>query len=399
MSVAAETTLPQSSPIPVVQFIAGFGVEQLGGIERYGIELARHLDQSIVRPIVCGLWEWGTAEEQTWRARLEAEGIVTCVGAAKDERSPYRNYGAVIRGLRRGLTMPISILHSHSEFGDLAALWLRRELAAHAVVRTVHNEREWPRRPLRRLLLSHLLYPPTFDLEMGVSRQVVANLDARPLARLLGRRAQVMHNALDFGRFGNLKGDTREKRAALGLGPDGLVVGSVGRLTRQKGYDLLLSAMPAVLRSYPGLQLLIVGEGHEQAALAGQAQSLGLAQAVRFLGRRSDVEALLGVFDLFVSSSRWEGLPTVLLESMAAGLPVVATRVSGTVELVAENVNGLLVPPEDPLALAEGLIRVLDELPRFRMGAEAHRYKIEAEFSMQGLARRHERFYRQLMAR
>jgi glycosyltransferase involved in cell wall biosynthesis len=275
---------------------------------------------------------------------------------------------------------------------------LRRTLSTHALARTVHNEREWAKRPLRRLILTNFICPLMFDIELGVSQQVVNNLNQRPLPRLLGRRAQVMYNSLDFRRFQNRQIDQAAKRAELGITPDALVIGSVGRLTRQKGYDILLHSIPTVLAHRPEVFFLIAGEGEMQNQLQAEAVQLGVDHAVRFLGRRTDVEDLLEVFDLFVSSSRWEGLPTVLLESIAAGLPIVATKVSGTVELIKNGVNGLLVPPENARSLAASIISVLSDLDRYRHGANQMQHEIQNVFSIKIIADKHEDLYRTLLA-
>src|SRR5690606_13770294 len=128
------------------------------------------------------------------------------------------------------------------------ALLLRRKLGAQAAIRTVHNEREWPKRRLRRILLTSLAHPILMDAEFGVSQRVVEKLDARPVARLLGKRTQVLHNVLDFSRFDahmDRESAAMHLRAALGIAHEAVLIGSVGRLTRQKGYDVLINAIPA----------------------------------------------------------------------------------------------------------------------------------------------------------
>ena len=395
--MAADDPIKADNPIKVVQIIAGFAVEKLGGVERYGIELARNLAQHSVQSTICALWDWGTPEEAIWRDRLAREGIATVVAAPKDDASPYKNYVDVVRGMQAAIAAPVDILHSHSEFGDLAAIWLKRALGARLLVRTVHNEREWSKRPLRRLLITNGICPLWFDGELGVSQQVVGNLNQRPLARLLGRRAVVMYNSLDFSRFDHPPISKSAKRAELGIAADAPVLGAVGRLAPQKGFDILLRAVPLVLAQRPDARFLIAGEGEMKEALQAAAAQLGIEHAVRLLGRRTDVEELLQIFDLFVSSSRWEGLPTVLLESIAAGVPVVATRVSGTVELVQDQVNGLLVPPEDPEALASAILRGLAERERLVDGVLATRPQIKEQFSFAGIAAKQAALYRNLL--
>jgi glycosyltransferase involved in cell wall biosynthesis len=177
----------------------------------------------------------------------------------------------------------------------------------------------------------------------------------------------------------------------------GPVIGSVGRLTRQKGFEVLLAAAPRVFARLPNACFVIVGGGELAEALTAQARTLGIADRVYFTGVRDDIEAILPGFDLFVSSSLWEGLPTVILEAMASEIPVVATRVSGTVELVEDGVTGVLVAPGDPIQLAEA---ILTSIARPEVGqamaARAREY-MSAHFDIRTVAQQHEAIYRRLL--
>jgi glycosyltransferase involved in cell wall biosynthesis len=143
-------------------------------------------------------------------------------------------------------------------------------------------------------------------------------------------------------------------RAALGLDGDGagsLVVGTVGNFTAKKDQATLVRAVGRV----PGARLVLVGSGPLEHDLRALVAHDGLAERVTFAGSRGDVADLLPAFDVFALSSRYEGLPIALLEAMAAGRPCVATRVGGIPEVVTDGVDGVLVPPEDPDALADAL--------------------------------------------
>jgi glycosyltransferase involved in cell wall biosynthesis len=264
-------------------------------------------------------------------------------------------------------------------------------------VRTVHNEREWSKRPLRRLLLPNLLYPFVYDRELGVAQRVVDNLDQRWVARRRGRRAIRMYNALNFERFAAVTVDKAAKRAALNLPPTGPIIGAVGRLTEQKGYHILLAAVPQILAAAPTAHVVIVGAGDQAAALQAQAAQLQIADHVRFTGARSDVEELFALFDLFVSSSLWEGLPTVILESMAAGVPVVATAVSGSTELVQDRQTGVLAPPGDPAALAQAVLELLHNGAMAATLSRAARTYAMSRFSIQSVAEEHAQLYQHLV--
>lgn len=388
--------------IRVLEIIHGLAVEgPLGGIERFGVELVRALDPTRIEPVLCGLWRYGTPHELPRKRRLQEEGISAFLAAAWDEQHPYRAFTDAWRGARSQLKgQTVDLIHSHCQFGDGIAVLLARPLKAKALLRTVHNEREWPRRAGRRVLLTNILYPLLFDLEMGVSQRVADNLNRRPLARLTGRAARCMYNAVNLERFGrSADRDSRErKRAEFGIPIDAPLIGSVGRLTAQKGFGFLIEAATQVLAELPNARLLIVGDGELRSELQSQVEALGIAGSVQLTGPRHDIDELLPEFDLFVSSSLWEGLPTVILESMAAGVPVVATDVSGTRELVRDQVTGLLVPPGNVTALAAAMIRAL------RQGSDASAWVERAldrvqDFSISAVAKQHVETYTALMRR
>jgi glycosyltransferase involved in cell wall biosynthesis len=171
---------------------------------------------------------------------------------------------------------------------------------------------------------------------------------------------------------------TRALRAELGAGPDTLLVAGAGHLARRKGFDLLLDAFARA--AVPGSRLAVVGSGPEEEALREQAARLGIADRVCWTGHRGDVPEVLAACDLFVLSSRNEGMANVMLEAMAAGTPVVAADVSGVRDALCAGADGppagWIVPPGDPAALAAALAEALAEVRAG--GGEAARRAAEA---------------------
>ncbi len=165
-----------------------------------------------------------------------------------------------------------------------------------------------------------------------------------------------------------------ELRREVGMESNGVLLISVGRLVYQKGHEFLIRALPAVLRQFPNTRVCICGEGRLRRQLETEITELKLSDKIRLMGNRNDVAQLLECADIFVLPSRWEGLPVALLEAMGTGLSVVATRVEGVEEVVQDDVQGLLVPPEDSDALAAALVQLISspELRR-RMGEAATR--------------------------
>lgn len=207
-----------------------------------------------------------------------------------------------------------------------------------------------------------------------------------------------IYNGVDAGRFAtvNLRA-AAQVRHFFGIAAEAPLLGAMGRLHPQKGFSDLLAALVQVREAIPSVRLLLVGDGGLRDSLETQAREMGLSGLVTFAGMRTDVPEILSALDVFVLPSLWEGMPNVLLEAMAAGLPVVATAVGGTPEVVVDGVTGLLVPPRDPAALAQAIATVLrDADVRRRMG-EAGRERVERCFSLEEMVRRTEDLYEELI--
>lgn len=382
----------------VVQIVNGIALNtKMGGAERFGVELARHFDQTRIEPIVAALWEWDRENEQLWQARLSQQGVATILGPPKQDRKAFKNFIDSIRLLRRQLEKPIDILHSQCDFGDIAALFLAHQLSAKVLIRTAHNELEWAKRPWRRRIFVNTLYPFIFDAELGVSQRVVDTLNRRPAARWLRKKALVMYNAIDVSRFPERFSEPAQSvREMLGIPPSAPVIGSVGRLAKQKGYHHFLEAAAIVAAAIPSARFLLVGGGEEEGKLKQLAQELNLLEHVIFAGPQTHVEPWLAAMDVFVSSSLWEGLPTVILEAIMAGVPVVATAVAGSTELVNENEAGLLVEPGNSRALALAIFAMLSQPPDWAARQRA-RDRIKNKFSIASIAAQTEQLYIRLL--
>jgi sugar transferase (PEP-CTERM/EpsH1 system associated) len=192
-------------------------------------------------------------------------------------------------------------------------------------------------------------------------------------------------------------GDRSRARVDPGIPLRAVVAGTVGRLQPVKGTSYLLEAWSRLASDHPDAILLLVGGGSQQAALERMSRRLGISERVRFLGDRADVPDLLRGMDVFVLPSLWEGMPNAALEAMAVGLPVVATAVGGTPEVVVDGVTGLLVPPGDPDALAQSIARLLcDPDLRYKMG-QAGRERVVKHFSVGRMVEQTEWLYEQLL--
>ncbi|MEN9797161.1 MAG: hypothetical protein RL653_857 [Pseudomonadota bacterium] len=213
--------------------------------------------------------------------------------------------------------------------------------------------------------------------------------------RAAGAAATRIHrlvNGVELHRFRPPRaGERAAARAGMGLSPTAPLVAYVGRLSHEKGVDVLLHAWPLLQRQAPGAELLLAGEGPARPALESQVLKLGLGRTVHLLGAVSAPEQVLCAADAAVLPSRTEGLPVALLEAMASGLPVVATAVGGTPE-VLDAETGQLVLPDDPPALARALAQALHS-PEAQSAAGRARARIESLHGAAAVAARHLALY------
>jgi glycosyltransferase involved in cell wall biosynthesis len=328
----------------------------VGGAEEMVLNLVRRLPSGF-EPMVCCINQLGPIGEE-----IRGTGTpVDVLGLEPGLRRPF-DVGGICVYLRR--TRP-QIVHTFlltaSLYGRLAAILTRVPI----VIGTEVNIYEHKRR-------SHALAERL--LMAGTDRVIVSAASVRDfyIAQVHADPAKVdvIYNAVDFGQS-QASVPRAEMRAALGLPVDAPVAGVIARLTAQKGHRFLLEAIaahPDLVRAH----LLVVGGGELRDELVRQSQALGIGARVHFLGPRRDLGDLLGVMDVFVMPSLWEGLPLSLVLAMGAALPSVATAVAGIPEVVEDGRTGLLVPPGDAGALGRALAQLLsDEARRTAIGREA----------------------------
>lgn len=361
-------------PGNVLLLIKGLG---RGGAERLVVGCAR-LGQRF-RSEVAYLLPWKDALV----GELHAAGIPAhCLG-----RRPgwVRALCALVRDGR------IDLVHVHSPVAAaVARVALPRRVP---IVYTEHNV--WPRYRSPTRWANALTFARNAHV-FAVSGEVAASIRyPRPLRGLGMPPVEVLHHGVDpkhLERWSNPDGALAE----LGI-PDGApVVATVANFKGHKGHRYLLEAASIVRRSLPQARFVLVGAGPTEPSVRERAATLGLDGSVVFAGPRDDALRIAGASDLFVLPSEQEGLPIALLEAMALGRPVVATRVGGIPEVVEDGRQGILVPPRDPAALAEAILALLgDPGRRARMGEEARRRA--ADFDLRRAVRRIEDVYEEVL--
>ncbi|HEU5322824.1 MAG TPA: glycosyltransferase, partial [Methylomirabilota bacterium] len=211
-------------------------------------------------------------------------------------------------------------------------------------------------------------------------------------------RCEVIAGGIDPAAFARPPAARATARAALGVPADAPLVGMVACLKPQKAPEDFVAVAARVRAALPDARFLLAGDGERREAVAAAARRAGLDGAFDLLGWRRDVPDVLAALDVFVLTSRWEGLPLVLPQAMAAGRPVVATDVNGASEAVREGVTGHLVPPGDVGALADRVVALLRDPARRAAMGEAGR-RASAAFDIAAMVRRYEGLYERLFAR
>jgi sugar transferase (PEP-CTERM/EpsH1 system associated) len=204
-------------------------------------------------------------------------------------------------------------------------------------------------------------------------------------------RVHVIRNGVDLSRFGTVA--RAAARRELGLDDDVFVIGTAGRLVPVKDQGLIVEAVAELSRRGRRVVALIAGEGPLLDELRAHAAAKGVADVIRFLGHRPDLERVFAALDIFVLSSISEGLSNTILEAMASGLPVVATRVGGADELVLDEATGVLVPPRSAGALADAIERLAADPERRKAMADAARRRACDEFAIERMMENYTTFY------
>jgi glycosyltransferase involved in cell wall biosynthesis len=364
----------------ILLLIKGLG---RGGAEQLLVNAMPHVDRSRFRYEVAYL----LAAKNALAADLQRQGIeVTCLDGGMGQSWMRR-----LRTLTR--SHQIDLVHAHLPY---AAIGARLALGGRGRPRLVYTEHNvWPSyRP--PTYWANLLTFPRNDYVFTVSDQVRKSIRYLRIVQWLPRPPiETLYHGLDPGAFElpPLNGIRDE----LGIPADAPLVGTVANFRTEKAHADLLRAAVLVRRDVPDVRFVLVGQGPLERQVRRQAEQLGLSDTVIFAGFRTDVPRVAAAIDVFALSSRHEGLSIALLEAMALGKPPVVTRVGGLPELVEHSRQGLLVPPADPLALAAGIVSVLqDRGLRDRLG-QAARLRA-ADFDIRAAVRRMEAVYTTLLS-
>jgi glycosyltransferase involved in cell wall biosynthesis len=369
-----------------------------GGTECQFVALAERLDRNAVELHLACLRRWG---ELLPRAERLSAPLAACPIGNLYGPGAWQQRLRLARYLGRHA---IQLVHTYSLYPNLFAIPAARAAGVPVVIASIRDTgADFSRaRDLAQTLMCRL------------ADRLLVNADA--VRDWLMRRGfpadsiRVIPNGIDLARFPGTRGSGRLHHE-LGLPPGTPIVAVLSRLSRVKGLEDFVEAAASIARRRPEVRFVLTGEGQRleggqavadpsyRETLAAAARRAGLGGRLVFLGNRADVPEILPDVAVSVLPSLTEGLSNSLLESLAAGRAMVATRVGGTPEVVEDGVTGMLVSPRDPASLARAIERLLDDADlRFRLGA-AGRRRVLGRFSMERMVRATEDLYREELDR
>jgi len=358
----------------------------IGGAEQALVALATRLDRSRFVPMVYCLAPEPPSAEASCVPALRAANIeVVCLGARRFFHFPWAARELSRHLLRQRPDLVQTFLFHGNIVGRLAA----RRAGVPCVVcgiRVAERHCRWH-------LWVDRLTAPWVHRYVCVS-EAVARFSAE--AGLPAERIVVIPNGVDLEQFG---ASSPEARRELGIARGKRLVTFIGRLEPQKGVRWLLEAAAEWLPRLPGCDLLLVGRGPDRPALERLAVHRGIASRVHFLGWRPDVPQILAASELLVLPSRWEGMPNVVLQAMASGLPVIAADVEGVCELLGENADPQTVAHGDTSGFVEKLIRLLADRDLAEHLGRENRRRVERTFSIARTVAAYQELWASLAAR
>lgn len=370
----------------IAHVVHGFSV---GGLERGVARLVNRLDPAAYDHLILCLGSIGGAAE--W-LRPDRTKLVTLPKRHGNDLSLVRRLG------RRLATERVDLAHSHNWGTLVETAWACRRAGVGTWVHGLHGA---PTEGLHvgRLRAGARARVTRFALAKAHAVTAVSESVQRAFVEWCGVSAdkiEVIANGVDRVDPATIRRAREVTRRRLGMSPMTTVIGSVGRLEPVKGFDLALGALAQLAEGGWDVHLLLVGDGSAEADLRRQAERLGVTGRLSLVGGQIEALPWLAAMDVFLNSSRSEGLSQSLLEAMAAGLPLAVTDVGESARLVSgETPCGLVAPPEDARALAAALLELKDSGRRRRFSRRARQLH-RRDYRTESMVRRYDELYRRV---
>ncbi|MCI0358142.1 MAG: glycosyltransferase [Planctomycetaceae bacterium] len=358
---------------------------EVGGAERCLANLATRIDRARFEPMVISLAPRPAAGKDELVAGLEQAGVSVRFLNRRSAWQITAGFALLSRILQDQRPQIVQTFLYHANV--LGALAAKRAHVPHVLAGVRVADPRWWRAWSERWACSAI------ERFVCVSDGVAQHCLSRGYPR---EKLVVIPNGVDIDRFSAAK---PIPLAELGVGDGRKAIVYIGRLDAQKGLDDLLRAFPRVIDALPGHDLLLVGDGPERHALTKLAVQLGISSRVHLAGWRADVPAILAAAELLVLPSRWEGMPNVVLEAMAAGKPVVANRVEGVAELLGPSTSDQCVAPQNGQALGERIIQLVQNPQIAADLGKRNRERAVEKFSIGAMVAKYEQLYASVLGR
>ncbi len=351
----------------------------IGGLQQVIVNICRTIDRSRFDVSVLCLRNLGEFVPE-----IEKLGIEVILMPQKRKDVDYLSFLKVAKILR---DRKIDVIHTHNTQplidGTLGALLA----GVKTIIHTDHS-RQFPDK--RRYMFAEWLMSKFIYKMVGVSYPT--SLDLIKYEKISPQKVATVLNGINMSYF-DATIDKQAKKREIGIKGDGLVIGLGARLSKEKGLTFLLKAMPGLIKRYPDITLVIAGKGEAEEELKRETQELGIGDNVLFIGPRLDMPEVLKVLDLYVLPSLREGLPTVLLEAMAAGCPIVATKVGGNSTAITHGENGSLVEARNPDALEAEIIHLLGDKQVMNKYSLKGRKFVRSRFTAEAMTVQYQKLY------
>ncbi len=321
-----------------------------GGVENHVLLLLKYIDRKRFDPVVVC-----PSELAAILGKELAEMDVSVFELEVKSPFDFKDMLRFVSFLRRE---KIDIVHAHLFNASRASHFLAKLAGVPITIETNHVREAWRKGTLKTWYAIDRLFARFTDCIIAVSKANAIYLsDVKGIA---AGKVRVVQNGIDTRAFDSDTASSSSIRAALGIAEDAPLISVIARLEPQKGHIYLLEAIPEIVKRFPEVVFLLAGDGALASELKTQAARLKIERNIIFAGFRSDAEQLLRASDIFLLPSLWEGLPLVAIEASAVGVPVIATAVDGTPEVVKDGETGLLIAPRNPVAITEAVLKLLD---------------------------------------
>ena len=389
--------------IRVMQIISNLDI---GGAQEVVRTLAKYLVEDGHKPIVC------TLKDGPLRQDIERMGIpVEVLPGRKHSVVALPYFIADMLRLRRALIglikkYRVAVVQTHLLRSlDFLVLTLKWGSHVRLVFWTIHNYNFTLRSehlPRFRWLLGskraahrwlYRFMARWVDGFIGVSEAIRPSL-LTEIGDDIEDKITIISNGVDVARYQQAV-DKAHIRHQLGFGEEARLMAMVGTFKRQKGHAYLIEATSQIIERFPDLHILLIGDGELRNEMQARVKALNLDNSIHFLGSRNDIPDLLAVSDYFVLPSLWEGLPMALLEAMASALPIIATEVSGSQQVMLPQQTGLLIAPGDVDQLAEAMATMLAQPEQARAMGQAAYKRVDSFYSARKQVQDHVALYQQ----